>query len=162
MLVIGLGDSRAYLLPWTGVPLGPVTWAASGPLAPWMMMNSTVSPSPTLRRNLRGLFLMMAVYGGMREGGGEREKERERKVKGDGRKEWSVMHMGRFNGIHCMSQQHEALMTYIMTAFINSDARERSCSMLCWWGLTSLKQLSRAPPSFFSWHHMVFSTCFNL
>ena len=50
-------------------------------------MNSTVSPSPTLRRNLRGLFLMMAVYGGMREGGGEREKERERKVKGDGRKE---------------------------------------------------------------------------
>ena len=87
VLVIGLGDSRAYLLPWTGVPLGPVTWAASGPLAPWMMMNSTVSPSPTLRRNLRGLFLMMAVYGGVREGGGEREKERERKVKGDGRKE---------------------------------------------------------------------------
>ena len=53
--------SRAYLLPCTWAPLGPVTWAASGPLAPWMMMNSTVSPSPTLRRNLRGLFLMMAV-----------------------------------------------------------------------------------------------------
>ena len=54
-------DSRAYLLPWTAAPFGPVTWAASGPLAPWITMNSTVSPSPTLRRYLLGLFLMIAV-----------------------------------------------------------------------------------------------------
>ena len=53
---------RAYLLPWTGEPLGPVTWAASGPLVPMMTMNSTLSPSPTLRKYFLGLFFMMAVY----------------------------------------------------------------------------------------------------
>ena len=53
--------SRAYLLPWTGSPFGPVTCAASGPLAPWITINSTSSPSPTLRKYLRGLFLIMAV-----------------------------------------------------------------------------------------------------
>jgi hypothetical protein len=55
-------NSRAYLLPCTGLPLGPVTWAASGPLAPWMTMNSTLSPSPTLRRYFLGLFFIIAVY----------------------------------------------------------------------------------------------------
>ena len=39
------------------------------------------------------------------------------------------------------------------------DAREKSCGVLYWWGPTSPKQLSRAPHLFFSWHHMVFSTC---
>ena len=49
------------MLPWTELRLGPVTSVASGPLDPWTTTNSTVSPSPTLRRYLRGLLLMMDV-----------------------------------------------------------------------------------------------------
>lgn len=73
----------AYRLPLTGTPPGPVTLAASEPwrqkrniscrfkeagkkpiltFAASITSNSTSSPSPTLRRNFLGLFLLMAVY----------------------------------------------------------------------------------------------------